>query len=115
MGKPIRVAHEIELRALTRTLRYYGELADKEHGEITPTGEGELSLVTREPAGVVAAVTAPPVAAYTAVLLADTATPSWHEAHRELPFVFVGSAAAAAGGLGLLALRTSCVSAEAHA
>jgi 4-(gamma-glutamylamino)butanal dehydrogenase len=56
MGKPIRVAHEIELRALTRTLRYYGELADKEHGEITPTGEGELSLVTREPTGVVAAV-----------------------------------------------------------
>ena len=56
MGKPIRVAHEIELRALARTLRYYGELADKEHGEVTPTGEGELSLVTREPTGVVAAV-----------------------------------------------------------
>ncbi|SHN38115.1 aldehyde dehydrogenase family protein [Cryptosporangium aurantiacum] len=56
MGKPVRVAYEIELRALIRTLRYYGELADKEHGEITPTVEGELSLVTREPAGVVAAV-----------------------------------------------------------
>ena len=56
MGKPIRVAHEIELRALIRTLRYYGELADKEHGEVTPTVEGELALVTREPAGVVAAV-----------------------------------------------------------
>lgn len=56
MGKPIRVAHEIEIRALVRTLRYYGELADKEHGEITPTVAGELSLVTREPAGVVAAV-----------------------------------------------------------
>ncbi|WP_243060121.1 aldehyde dehydrogenase family protein [Nocardioides sp. SR21] len=56
MGKPIRIAHEIELRALVRTLRYYGELADKEHGEITPTTDGDLSLVTREPAGVVAAV-----------------------------------------------------------
>ncbi len=56
MGKPIRVAHEIELRALVRTLRYYGELADKEHGEVTPSPEGELALVTREPAGVVAAV-----------------------------------------------------------
>lgn len=56
MGKPIRQAHEIELRALIRTLRYYGELADKEHGEVTPTTEGELALVTREPAGVVAAV-----------------------------------------------------------
>jgi formate-dependent nitrite reductase membrane component NrfD len=54
------------------------------------------------PAGVLAGLTAPPVAAYTAVLLADTATPSWHEAYRELPFVFVGSAAAAAGGLGMV-------------
>jgi hypothetical protein len=51
------------------------------------------------PAGVLAGVLAPPVAAYTAVLLSDTATPSWHEAYRELPFVFCGSAAAAAGGL----------------
>jgi hypothetical protein len=41
------------------------------------------------------------------VLLADTATPSWHEAHRELPFVFVGSAAAAAGGLGMLGAPVS--------
>ncbi|SHF74305.1 Formate-dependent nitrite reductase, membrane component NrfD [Jatrophihabitans endophyticus] len=54
-------------------------------------------------AGFAAAVAAPAVASYTAVLLADTATPSWHEAYRELPFVFVGSAAAAAGGLGMLA------------
>ena len=54
------------------------------------------------PAGVVAAATAPPVAAYTAVLLADTATPSWHEAYRELPFVFTASATAASGGLGLI-------------
>ena len=54
------------------------------------------------PAGIAAAVLGPAVASYTAVLLSDTATPAWHEAHRELPFVFVGSAAAAAGGLGLL-------------
>ncbi len=31
---------------------------------------------------------------YTAVLVADTATPAWHEARRELPFVFAASAAA---------------------
>jgi formate-dependent nitrite reductase membrane component NrfD len=55
------------------------------------------------PAGIAAAMTAPGVATYTAVLLADTATPSWHEAHRELPFVFAGSAASASGGLGMLA------------
>lgn len=48
-----------------------------------------------------AAVTGPCVAAYTAALLADSAVPAWHEAHRELPYLFVSSAATAAGGLGL--------------
>lgn len=59
------------------------------------------------PAGLAAALTAPPVAAYTAVLLSDTATPSWHAAYKELPFVFVGSASAAAAGVGLLAAPTA--------
>lgn len=49
-----------------------------------------------------AALTGPAVAAYTGVLLADTAVPAWHEAHRQLPFTFIGSAAAAAGGLGMI-------------
>ena len=56
MGKPIQAAYDIELRALIRTLRYYGELADKGAGEVTASSVGELALVTREPAGVVAAV-----------------------------------------------------------
>ncbi|GAA3658279.1 NrfD/PsrC family molybdoenzyme membrane anchor subunit [Streptomyces chitinivorans] len=50
-----------------------------------------------------AAVLGPAVASYTAVLIADTAVPSWHEGYRELPFVFTGSGAAAAAGLGMLA------------
>ncbi len=51
-----------------------------------------------------AALTGPAVATYTAVLLADTAVPVWHEAYRELPFVFAGSSMSAASGVGLLAL-----------
>ncbi|MEU6671347.1 NrfD/PsrC family molybdoenzyme membrane anchor subunit [Streptomyces sp. NPDC046727] len=50
-----------------------------------------------------AAVLGPAVATYTAVLLSDTAVPAWHEGHRELPFVFAGSAATAASGLALAA------------
>ncbi len=64
-----------------------------------------LGLLSR-PAGLWAAAFGPPLAAYTAVLLSDTATPSWHEAYRELPFVFVGSAAAASAGLGLMGAPT---------
>jgi DMSO reductase anchor subunit len=48
-----------------------------------------------------AALTGPAVAAYTGALIADTAVPAWHDGYREMPFVFVGSAATAAGGLGL--------------
>lgn len=46
-----------------------------------------------------AAALAPGLATYTAVLLSNTAVPAWHEARRELPFVFAGGAAASAGGL----------------
>ncbi|MGI5131420.1 NrfD/PsrC family molybdoenzyme membrane anchor subunit [Pseudonocardia sp. CA-107938] len=49
-----------------------------------------------------AALLGPAVAAYTAALFADTAVPAWHDAHRELPYVFVGSAATAAGGFALV-------------
>ncbi|WP_433616528.1 NrfD/PsrC family molybdoenzyme membrane anchor subunit [Dactylosporangium sp. CA-139114] len=52
--------------------------------------------------GLLAAVTAPPLATYTAVLLTDTATPSWHEAYPDLPFVFAGSALASGGAVGLI-------------
>ena len=53
------------------------------------------------------AAVGPAVASYTAVLLADTAVPSWHEAWRELPLVFVSSGAAAAAGVGLIGAPTS--------
>jgi formate-dependent nitrite reductase membrane component NrfD len=52
--------------------------------------------------GAAAGVIAPALATYTAVLLADTAVPSWHEAYPELPFVFAGSALASGAGAGLI-------------
>ena len=54
------------------------------------------------PAGVEAAVFAGPLAAYTAVLLSDTATPTWNAAREHLAFVFVSSASLAAGGLAMV-------------
>jgi len=49
-----------------------------------------------------AAVLGPAVSSYTAALISDTAVPAWHDGYREMPFVFVGSGAMAAGGLGLV-------------
>ncbi|WFE54092.1 NrfD/PsrC family molybdoenzyme membrane anchor subunit [Micromonospora sp. WMMD1155] len=54
-------------------------------------------------AGLLAAGTAPVLATYTGVLLADTAVPSWHEAYPELPVIFAGSALASGAAVGLLA------------
>ncbi|HZR48102.1 MAG TPA: NrfD/PsrC family molybdoenzyme membrane anchor subunit [Streptosporangiaceae bacterium] len=50
-----------------------------------------------------AALLGPGVAAYTAALISDTAVPAWHDGYPEMPFLFTGSGAMAAGGLGLLA------------
>ncbi|WP_328483640.1 aldehyde dehydrogenase family protein [Streptomyces sp. NBC_00377] len=56
MGKPVTEAYAIELRALVNTFRWYGQLADKLTDESPHTAPDALALVTREPAGVVAAV-----------------------------------------------------------
>ena len=58
--------------------------------------------VAEGPAGLAAGVFAAPLAAYTAVLLADTATPTWNAMHEDLPFVFVSSASLAASGLAMV-------------
>jgi len=47
------------------------------------------------------------VSAYTGALISDTAVPAWHDGFREMPYLFVGSGAMAAGGLGLLAAPAS--------
>jgi formate-dependent nitrite reductase membrane component NrfD len=52
-------------------------------------------------AGLGAAAFGPPLVTYTAALISNTAVPAWHEGHRELPFVFAGSGATAAGGLAM--------------
>jgi formate-dependent nitrite reductase membrane component NrfD len=51
----------------------------------------------------VSAFLGPGVATYTAALISDTAVPAWHDAHRDMPFVFAASAAASASGAGLVA------------
>ncbi|MEV0699723.1 NrfD/PsrC family molybdoenzyme membrane anchor subunit [Saccharopolyspora sp. NPDC050389] len=63
---------------------------------------GKLPVLGRA-AATTAGVIAPAMTTYTAVLLADTAVPGWHEAYRELPFLFAGSAVSSAGAIGMLA------------
>lgn len=76
---------------------------DRLLGERLPLGPLRTVLRFVEPlAGFEAAAFAPPLAAYTAVLLSDTANPTWNGAHRDLPFVFVSSASLASAGLAMV-------------
>ena len=57
---------------------------------------GVFPKLTRS-AEAVSALLGPPLSTYTAVLLSDTSVPVWHEARKELPFVFAASSVASAG------------------
>jgi hypothetical protein len=70
-------------------------------GAVTTVATG-LELADRAPrtkvaAETVSALLGAPLSIYTATLLSNTAVPVWHEARRELPFVFGASSAASAG------------------
>ena len=57
MGKPVTDAWAVEMRTVIGLIRWYGELADKLTDE-SPRGRADaLALVTREPLGVIAAIT----------------------------------------------------------
>ncbi len=56
MGKPIDDAVNVDLAATIRCFAWTAEALDKVYGEVAPTGNDELGLITREPLGVVGAI-----------------------------------------------------------
>jgi formate-dependent nitrite reductase membrane component NrfD len=115
LGRPERFHHMLRVAKPTSPmsvgtwiLAAYGlpmgvaAVAELMPGPLRRSLPGRLVGALARPAGVAAAAIAPAVASYTAVLISQTAVPSWHEAHEELPFVFTASAAASAGGLGMI-------------
>lgn len=118
LGRPSRFHHMLRVAKLTSPMSvgtwilsaYAPGAILAAAGELPvplPAWARRLLPLASRVAGWPAAVLAPLVASYTAVLIADTATPSWHAARRHLPFVFVGSAAAAAGGTAMVAAPTA--------
>src|SRR5258706_4760190 len=57
MGKPIMNSRNADMRAVAECVRWYGEAIDKLYDEIAPPPKTALALITREPMGVVGAVT----------------------------------------------------------
>jgi acyl-CoA reductase-like NAD-dependent aldehyde dehydrogenase len=56
VGKPIRDTLAVDVPSAAKTIQWYAETIDKTYGEVGPTGPDALSLVTREPIGVVGAI-----------------------------------------------------------
>ena len=115
LGRPERFHHMLRVAKPTSpmsmgtwVLAVYGPLMGiAAISEVLPvwvrqTVPGRIVDAAARPAGLAAAAIAPAVASYTAVLLSQTAVPAWHESHPELPFIFTASAAASAGGLGMI-------------
>jgi len=116
LGRPDRALNMMRTMKLTSPMSvgswilaafgtFAGMAAAAEVGRELPNQDGLLAKTLRvadPPAAIGSALFSAPLAAYTAVLLSDTAAPTWHESYRELPFVFVGSANAAAAGLALI-------------
>lgn len=55
-GKPITDTADIDLVETVNTIRWHAEAADKLNDQITPTGDDVVSMVVREPIGVVGCV-----------------------------------------------------------
>jgi 4-guanidinobutyraldehyde dehydrogenase / NAD-dependent aldehyde dehydrogenase len=56
VGKPIRDTLAVDVPSSAKTIQWFAETIDKVYGEVGPTGPDVLSLVTREPIGVVGAI-----------------------------------------------------------
>lgn len=55
-GKPIGECFNVDIPDTANTIRWHAEAADKLHDAVTPTDKSVLSIVKREPIGVVGAV-----------------------------------------------------------
>jgi formate-dependent nitrite reductase membrane component NrfD len=118
LGRPERFLHMMRVFKLTSPMSLGTWILSAFSAGAGVAAIAELDRITREwlplgplrrllrlvegPAGLEAAAFGPPLAVYTAVLLGDTATPTWNHAHNELPFVFVSSASLAASGLAMV-------------
>jgi len=105
LGRPERFLHMLRVLKPTSALSVgtyiLSAFASAAGGAAALEVTGWLPRLKRV-AGLGAAATGPWLVTYTAALFSNTAVPAWHEGHRELPFVFAGSGAAAAGGVAML-------------
>lgn len=55
-GKPIRDCETVDIPEVIHTIKWHAELIDKIYDQVGPSGDDAISMIVREPLGVVAAV-----------------------------------------------------------
>jgi Polysulphide reductase, NrfD len=107
LGRPERFLNMLRVFKVTSPMSVGSwVLAVSGTAATTAAASERLGILPRvgRAAEVTAAAAGGPLAVYTATLLSDTAVPVWHEARRELPFMFAAGAAASAGAAATLLL-----------
>jgi polysulfide reductase-like protein len=110
LGRPGRFVHMLRVVKPTSPMSigtwmlsgfspFVAVAAASELSEVLPGRWRALVDAAARPSGLAATLFAPAITTYTGILIADTAVPVWHGAHRELPYLFGASALAASGGL----------------
>ncbi|GHG96158.1 aldehyde dehydrogenase family protein [Pseudodonghicola xiamenensis] len=56
-SRPIRQVIEGDIRVTAEQIRFFAEFADKEGGDLVPTGAGSVGFIAAEPYGVIGAIT----------------------------------------------------------
>ena len=105
LGRPTRFLNMLRVAKVTSPMSVGTWLLSAFGTAVAAATASEVTGIGRRTGRVaeaVAAALAPAMATYTAVLVADTAVPAWHDARHELPFVFAGGAAASSGALAVL-------------
>lgn len=102
LGRPERFLHMLRVFKVTSPMSVGSWILFVSGGASTTAAVLEL-LGALHPvkwtAELVSFATGAPLATYTGTLLADTAIPVWHEARKELPWLFGASAVASAGAV----------------
>jgi formate-dependent nitrite reductase membrane component NrfD len=100
LGRPRRFLNMLRMFKVTSPMSVGSWILAGAGSTITPSAVNaltgllpRLSRTTRP----VAAALGLPLATYTGALIANTAVPVWHEARKQLPFLFAAGAAASAG------------------
>jgi formate-dependent nitrite reductase membrane component NrfD len=109
LGVRTRFLNMLRVFKLTSPMSVGSWILAIEGGAVTLAAAHEFAGWVPRPlarvAEALAALFGMPLATYTAALLANTAVPAWHEGRHELPFVFAGGSAMAAGGAAAILTR----------